>query len=210
MGENIIITIARGLGSGGSHIGKALAAEYGIKYYDEEILQMASELSGINEQLFFASREKINKGEIAISRSKGIYKGYVYPEGDRRFLSDENLFNYQAEVMKNIALTNKESCVIIGKAANYVLRGLKNVIKINIQASDEYCMVNVMKRQLKTEFEAFDLIKKTNKYRADYYKYYTGRQWLDPREYDLSVNTSYIGEENATRLIIDYINNYRK
>lgn len=203
--KNYIITIARGYGSGGSHIAKKVAEELGIPCYDEEILQMAADLSGINEQYFFEANEKIHKGAVAINSSKGVYNGRLYHVNDKEFLSNENLFNYQAEVIKNLALEGNTSCIIIGKAANYILRSLKNVVKINIQAPMEHCIFNIMDRLQKDEANAKDMILKTNKYRTNYYKYYTGRNWLDPAEYDLSINTAALGENYAAKLIIQLV-----
>lgn len=200
--KNYIITIARGYGSGGSHVARRVSKELGIACYDEQILQMAADLSGINEQYFWEANEKINKGTIAISASKGAYDGKLYHVNDKEFLSNENLFNFQAEVIKDLALSGKESCIIVGKAANYILRSLKNVEKINIQAPMRFCIKNIKERMQKNEKEAEDLIVKTNKYRNNYYKYYTGRNWTDPSEYDLSINTAALGEEYAARLII--------
>lgn len=200
--DNYVITIARGLGSGGSHIAKALSAKLNIPWHDNEILRMASDLSGINEQYFFEANEKIDKGIITIASSKGAYTGKIYDEGDKMFLSNENLFNYQAKVIRSLALSGQESCIIVGKAANYILRNSPNVLKVNIQAPMEYCVQNIVKRMSKETDEAEKLISKTNKYRSNYYKYYTGRGWLDPREYDLSINTATISEERAVELIL--------
>lgn len=204
--KNYIITIARGYGSGGSHVAKRLSQELGIPYYDEEILHMAADLSGINEQFFFESNEKISKGAVTINSSKGVYNtGKLYRPNDKEFLSNENLFNYQAEVIKHLALDGKVSCIIVGKAANYVLRSLKNVVKINIQAPLDKCIYNIMDRLQRDETTAKEMILKTNKYRTDYYKYYTGRNWLDPSEYDLSINTGSVGEDYAAKLIIQLV-----
>lgn len=203
--KNYVITIARGYGSGGSHVARKVSQELGISYYDEEILQMAADLSGINETYFWEANEKINKGILAINSSKGVYNGKLYHVNDREFLSNENLFNYQAEVIKNFALEEKESCIIVGKAANYILRSLKNVIKINIQAPIDFSVGNIMERLQMGENKAKEMIIKTNKYRSDYYKYYTGRNWLDPAEYDLSINTAALGEQYAADLIVQLV-----
>lgn len=204
--KHYVITIARGLGSGGSHIGHALAERLGIEYYDEEILQMAADLSGINESYFWEANEKINKGALAINNSTGVYnKETTYREGDKGFLSNENLFNFEATVMKNIAIEDKVSCVIIGKAANYVLRGLKNVVKVNIQAPIDRCVNNLTKRDSLTVEQAVEKINKTDKYRSDYYKYYTGGSWISPKEYDLTINTASVGEDYAVEMIIDFL-----
>ncbi|MCM1144932.1 MAG: cytidylate kinase-like family protein [Blautia sp.] len=203
--KNYVITISRGFGSGGSHIARKVSEELGIAYYDIEILQMAADLSGINERYFFEANEKIRKNAIAINASKGAYEGRVYQVNDKRYLSDENYFNFQAQVIKDLAAEDKEPCVIIGKAANHVLRDFKNVVKIDIHAPMDLCVSNIMERLQKSKGEAEELIIKTNKYRANYYKYFTGHHWLDPAEYDISINTKALGEDYAAKLIIQLV-----
>lgn len=203
--KNYVITISRGYGSGGSHVARKISSELGIRYYDDEILQMAADLSGINERYFFEANEKIRKNIIAINSSKGVYDGKVYQVSDKKYLSDENFFNFQAQVIKELAEPDKEPCIIIGKAANHVLRNLDNVVRINIQAPKDLCLSNIMERLQKSKSEAEDVIAKTNKYRANYYKYFTGHNWLDPAQYDLSINTKALGEDYAVKLIIQLV-----
>ena len=202
---NYIITIARGLGSGGSHVGKKLSKDLGIPCYDTEILEMASELSGINESYFYDANEKINKGQIRIRNSKGVYTGRLYSVGEEKYLSNENMFNYQAEVIKTLALEGKVSCIIIGKAANKIIGSLKNVVTVNIQAPMDVCVGNITNRLQINTVQAREMITETNTYRSNYYKYYTGGRWDDPTEYDLTINTGAVGEEYAAEMIIDYL-----
>jgi Cytidylate kinase len=199
--RDYVITIARGLGSNGSHIGKKLASDLGIKYYDDEILKLASDLSGINETFFFEANEKIKKGQFAINNSKGVYTGYIYGANSKEYLSNENLYNIQAKVISSLALADGEACIIIGKAANYILREFPKVLKINIQAPIEYCVKTLTKRTGEAEAEAEKRIIQTNKYRSDYYKYYTGKNWMDPAEYDLSLNPALLTEDYCVELI---------
>ena len=203
--DNYIITIARGLGSGGSHVGKRLSEMLGIPCYDSEILEKASELSGINESYFLEANEKINKGKIRIRSSSGVYTGRLYNVNDAKYLSDENLFNYQAEVIKSLALGGKQSCIIIGKAANKIIGSLKNVVTVNIQAPLDVCVGNVVNRLQINTVEAKEKIMVTNKYRASYYRYYTGGIWSDPTEYDLTINPGAVGEEYAAQMVVDYL-----
>lgn len=200
--KNYVITIARGYGSGGSHIAKQLSADLNIPCYDTEILTMASELSGINESFFFEANEKISKGQLTFSvRQKSDYLWNVVPPQDKRYLSNENLFAYQAKVILNLASAGNPSCIIVGKAANFILRTFPNVLKLNIQAPVEKCVYNIMDRLVVEKKEAQKAIEQTDQYRKNYYKYYTGREWLDPTEYDLSVNTGSISEPDAARMI---------
>lgn len=202
--NNYVITIARGLGSGGSHIAKKLSAKLEIPCYDTEILTMASEESGINEKFFFEANEKINKGFIPLNKKEPVYTGRIYDTGDKRFLSDENLFNYQAKVIRQLAVqTNgKKSCIIIGKAANYILRNFPNVLSVNIQSGLEYCINNIMQRMAMEEEEAAAFINQTNKYRNTYYQYYTARKWDSTNEYDLCLNPAELGEDTCAEIIM--------
>ena len=110
--KNIVITISRQYGSGGKTIGAMLAHELGINCYSREILRMASEDSGINERLFGMSDEKIRRASWFRLLSRP-YEGELLPPEDKGFTSDDNLFNYQAKIIKDLAA--KESCVIIGR-----------------------------------------------------------------------------------------------
>jgi len=110
--EKIIVTIARQYGSGGKTIGAMLAKDLGINCYSREILKMASEESGINERLFGQTDEKL-KISSWFKPLKRPYEGELIPPESSGFVSDENLFNYQAKVIKDLA--ESESCVIVGR-----------------------------------------------------------------------------------------------
>ena len=119
--DNFVITIARQYGSGGRTIGEELAKKLGISYYDKDIIRMASEESGIHEQLFGRADENVSTKQRFFAKS-GIYKGELIPPQSKDFTSDENLFNYQAKIIRQLAET--ESCVIIGRCANMILERL--------------------------------------------------------------------------------------
>jgi cytidylate kinase len=121
--DNFVITIARQYGSGGRTIGEELAKKLGISYYDKDIIRMASEESGIHEQLFGRADENVSTKQRFFAKS-GIYKGELIPPQSKDFTSDENLFNYQAKIIRQLAET--ESCVIIGRCANMILKDYSN------------------------------------------------------------------------------------
>ena len=111
--KNLVITIAREYGSGGKTVGEMLAKETGINCYSREIIKMASEDSGINEGLFGQADEKLKLGKQILRLSKKVYSGaLISPESDG-FVSDDNLFNYQAKIIKELADT--QNCVIVGR-----------------------------------------------------------------------------------------------
>ena len=133
--RNIVITIARQYGSGGKTIGAMLAQELGINCYSREILRMASEDSGINERLFGMSDEKVRHAPWFRILSRP-YDGELLTPENKEFTSDDNLFNYQAKIIKDLAA--KESCVIVGRCADYVLREYPNVVSVFIHADRKF------------------------------------------------------------------------
>ena len=122
--DQVVITIARQYGSGGRTVGKMLAERLGISFYDKQIIQMASDESGIDVKLF-GKVEAGDKVKSSLFGSKdSIYKGGLHQPGSKDFISDENLFNYQAKVVNDLA--EKESCVIVGRCVNYVFKDRPN------------------------------------------------------------------------------------
>lgn len=200
--DNIVITIARQYGSGGKTIGKMVAEELGIPFYSRDILRLASEESGISESLFGEADERIKKSALfRITRS--IYEdGEVIPPDSDDFVSTKNLFNYQAKIIKKLAET--ESCVIVGRCADYVLRDYPNVMSVFVHADEEFCLERALERNSMTVREMEKFIAKTDKYRGDYYKYYTGRDWNDARNYDLCLDCGKLGFEKCMEAILAY------
>ena len=199
--DHIIIAISRQYGSGGKTIGQMLADELNISCYEREIITMASEDSGINESLFAKVDERI--GTNSIFNLKHIYKGnLISPESDG-FTSNQNLFNYQAKIIKQLA--EKDSCVFIGRCAGFVLKGNPNVVNIFVQSNPDFLLKNAMERVSFSEKETQKYIERTNKYRSDYYKYYTGQDWYDLRNYDLTLDSSKLGFKGCVEEIKAYM-----
>ena len=141
--EKTVITIARSYGSGGKTLGNLLAKDLGINCYSREILRMASDESGINEALFGEVDEKMKKSPLLLNiLKKNPYKGGVLPPESSDFVSDDNLFNYQAKVIKDLAA--QESCIIIGRCADYVLKDNPDVIRLFFYAPLEDCIRRVV------------------------------------------------------------------
>ena len=130
--KNYVITIARENGSNGRAIGEALAGRLGIPFYNRDILRMAADDSGINEQLF-ANAEKSFRSSLLFRVAKDAYNGEVIPPDSDNFVSNENLFRYQAKVM--LGLAQNESCVMIGRCADFILRDRPNVLRVFIHAA---------------------------------------------------------------------------
>lgn len=200
--DNFVIAITRTCGSGGTTIGKMLSKDLELNMYDKELLRLASDDSGINEALFANADEDV-KNSLLYKVSKHVYNGELIPPESGDFTSDLNLFNYQAKIL--LELAQRESYVVIGRCADYILKDNPNVFKIFIHASHEYCIKHEMEILGASEKEAIKEIKKLDKYRSDYYYYHTGNKWEDVRNYDLCLDTSKLGFEKCVKYIKEYI-----
>ncbi len=185
--QKIIITISREYGSGGRYIGKLVAEKLGIKLYDNEFVLKMAEDTGLSAKYIEDNEQKRNALD-------SFNNGYYYGLNN----SDE-LFIKESELIKEIA--NKESCVIIGRCADFILKDRKNVLKVFVSSS----MDDKIKRA--TSFYELDKskaekeINRINKLRANHYKYYTEKEWNNPSNYDICINSDTIGIENAVELI---------
>lgn len=200
--NNYVITIGRGYGSGGRTIGKMLSGELGINYYDKEILRLASKESGINEQFFAQADEKL-KATTIFKVAQNVYRGEQFANGADESVSNANMFNYQARVITELA--ERESFVIIGRCADYVLRNRKNVVRVFVHASMEHCAKTVSNMSSLSEYEIKQFIKKTDLHRAEYYRYNTGNEWSDARNYDLCLNTDEMPLDKCVEVIKSYL-----
>ena len=141
--NNVVITIARQYGSGGRTIGEMLAKKLNVHYYDKELMKLASDDSGINEALFVNADEKVKSTKLFHIAKKEYHGELIPPESDD-FTSTDNLFNYQAKIIRDLA--KEESCVIIGRCADYVLKDYPNVLSVFIHAPKEYCLEGAAKK----------------------------------------------------------------
>ena len=203
MDKKIVITIARQYGSGGKTIGKMLAERMQVPFYDKELMRMASDESGISEGLFADADEKV-KNSLLMSIVKNVYSGELITPDSDDFTSSDNLFNYQAKIIRELA--EQQSCVIIGRCADYVLKDYDNVLSVFVHAPHDFCVEQAGKKHSLNEKELEKLIAKTDRHRAGYYKYHTVREWTDARNYDLCLDSSKLGFERCVDEILAYIN----
>ena len=202
--ENFIVTFARGFGTGGKEIASMLAKDLGIHCYENRILTLASQMSGEDEQLFLDINERI----VYIGGFRGFLKALPrsrqYIARNEKFVSDDRLFEYQSQIIRNLA--DQESCVIVGKCADYVLKGRKNVVSIYIEAPRAFCLERTMQRMKVSADVAAATIENTDKYRADYYKYYTKGNYLrNPVNYDMTLNSEKVGIAGCVKMIEEYL-----
>lgn len=201
--KNIVITIARQYGSGGRTVGEMLANRLGIPFYDKDLMKLASDESGINEALFVNADERLKSTRLfRIARS--VCSGELIPPESDDFTSTNNLFNYQAKIIRELA--EEESCVIIGRCADYVLKEYDNVLSVFVHAPMDFCLEQAAKKHSMSQTELKRFIQKTDRHRAEYYKYHTGMEWTDARNYDLCLDSSKLGFERCVEEIIAYMN----
>lgn len=201
---NQVFTIGREFGSMGHLIGQKLSERLGIKYYDKELLQQAAKDSGFCEEILENHDEKPSKSFL-YSLVMDTYSAGNYAAAS--FLDmplNHKVFLAQFDAIKKIA--ENESCVIVGRCADYALANHPNVINIFIRADLEDRIKIISKRMDITENKAKDLIQKNDKQRASYYNYYTSKKWGDSSSYDLIINTSKISVDHAVDLILDFSN----
>lgn len=198
--KHIIINIGRQLGSGGRVIAQKLAEDFNCKFYDKELLNLAAKESGFSAK-FFAQNDE-HKGFL-----RSLFHLNVPHVSEDNFYSNnfsqESLFKFQADAIRKAA--EKESCVFVGRCADYVLRDRTDKIDIFITADLDWRAAQVMKRHQCTKEEALKIIHNAESSRASYYNYYTGKRWGDSTSYDLSVNSSILGLDETERFIADFI-----
>ena len=201
--EKVIITIGRQFGSGGSEIGKKLADNLNIKYYDKELIQLAAKESGICPELFEKADEKTSGGLLQAFAMGFSMNGALYQPND--YFTDATLFQVQSDVIRKIAA--ERSCVIVGRCADYILKDDPHCTSVFIHSSEEDRIKRIIGKNPVTEKEALEQMRKTDKTRASYYNYYTDKTWGAAMSYHLCLNSSVIGTEHCVRLIEEFIKN---
>ena len=196
--SNYVITIARQYGSGGRTVGEMLSKKLGISYYDKDIIRMSSDDSGIHETLF-GRVDEYSSAKPPLFKKESIYTVDLIPPHSKEFTSDENLFNYQAKTIRHLAET--ESCVIIGRCSNYVLKDYPNVLSVFIHASWEFRMEKAAEKLSITPREIEKFLQKDDKRKFEYCRRFTGKEWTDATNYDLCLDSSKLGYDKCVEEI---------
>ena len=200
MNGNLVITIGRENGSGGHHIGEMLAERLGIRYYDKELLTLSAKESGMCKELFESYDEKPNNSFL-FSTVMDTYA--VGSFGQPQLPINHKIFLAQFDTIKNLA--QRESCVIIGRCADYALADYPNHISIFITGDPDVKAKRISELRGITPEKAKDVMTKADKKRANYYNYFTSKKWGDAASYDLCINSSKVGFDGAIDLILEYI-----
>ena len=201
MNKNFVINIGRQLGSGGRNIADILSRHYGITAYDRKIIELAAKESGFGQEFFENADEKKSHGFFhSIFSNRAIANALGSNDS---CLSNDALFKVQSDIIRDLA--EKESCIFIGRCADYILREHPRHINIFLTANLEDRIARMASEKGITAEQAEELIEKTDRRRADYYNYYSGKTWGASESYDLCINTSHLGHEGTAKMLIDYI-----
>ena len=200
MKEKFHITIGRQLGSGGREIGLKLASRLEIPFYDKELLRIASLESGLGKEFFEEMDEKKSHSifggllDLRTIHSDDFYGNY--------YLSNETLFKIQSDVIRELA--EKQSCLFIGRCADTVLKEFPDCLNIFISADLEDRIRRVSTLHKISEEKASELIGKTDKKRANYYRFYGNKTWGAAESYHLCINSSVLGIDETVDFIFRY------
>ena len=197
--SNFVVTIERGFGSGGRTVGKLLAQRLDINYYNDELIRLASEESGINIELFGKSDERVKVN--LFKRYNRSYGERLIPPDSSDFVSNNNLFNYQAKIIRDLA--DKQSCVLIGRCADYILKDHPANVRVLVYADRGFCIRNVTELYGLSPDEADNKIQSIDKARASYYKYYTDTEWGVAKNYHISLDSGALGAERCVEIITE-------
>lgn len=203
---NKIITIARQFGSGGREIGEKLSERLGIKYYDKELISIAAKESGVNPEVFENVDERATNS-LLYSLSMGLYSfGNNFPSMNEMPINDK-LYLLQHKIIKQIA--DEGPCVIVGRCADYVLKDRKDVVNIFIYADLDFRIKRAVEIKDVKPSKAEQVVLKTDKTRANYYNFYSGKKWGLPENYDLCINRSALSADKAVDVIECYLKSIR-
>lgn len=194
-----IITITRQYGSGGREIGEQLAKKLGIEFYDNKLLELAAESSGIHKNHFHENDEKRTNSFLYLLST-------TYGQGGIPF--DDTLFFAQLNTIQKIA--SEQDCLIIGRCADYALRDFNNVINLYIGAPFEYRVKRAIEVYGIEEKHAENYVKRIDKQRTSYYNYYTDKRWGQPQNYQLCLDSSVLGIDDTVKFIEDFVKMYYK
>ena len=199
MKNPLIITIGREYGSGGRQIGKALAERLGISFYDKKIITLAAEKSGLSHEFIENNEQRVRSGLMHTLAASAVYhNGFL--SGQYLPLS-ESIFISQAQVIRDIAA--KESAVIVGRCADYILADRENTINVFIHAPLEARIKRIMELYNLDEAAAMKEITTSDKERGNHYFRYTDLKWGKAQNYDVCINSALMGIDKTVEMLAD-------
>lgn len=203
MDDKFVVNVGRQLGSGGREIGEKLAKRLGIDFYDKELINLASEESGLCREFFEKADEKAARGIVG-----GVF-GMRFPFISEsamigtNCLSNDALFKVQSDVIRKLA--SQKSCLFVGRCADYILRDHPRCANIFISASHDDRVARLCRLHNINEQAAEEMMVKADKRRSEYYNYYSYKTWGAASTYHLCINSSALGVEDTTNFIENFI-----
>lgn len=202
MNNNVVIAITRQYGSGGRLIGESVAKKLGWEFYDRDLITMAAKKVGVDEKALGNIDEKASNSLLyTLAMGSSIYHNSIGVNYDVPI--NDKLFVIQSDIIHECS--EKSSCVIVGRCADYVLRDLPNLVSVFIYADFDVRAKNIAERHELPLSQAKDLVIKTDKRRNNYYNYYTGRKWGHIENYDIAINTTDFSTDDAAELLKQYV-----
>ena len=189
--DHVVITVSREYGSGGRYVGRLIADKLGIKFYDKEIITKLAEVTGLSEEYIENNEQKRDATAIL---NNGFYMGLD---------NADELFVKETELIKELAA--KDSCVIIGRCADFILKDEKNVIKVFVYSGMEDKIKRATQIYGYEEDKAKKEIERIDKLRANHYKHYTDKDWKDFSNYDICINSDLLGVEKSADMICNMV-----
>jgi len=201
MSDKFVINVGRQLGSGGRQIGEKLASQFGIAFYDKELINLASKHSGLGKEFFENADEK--KSHSLIGGLLGLRTSISNEVYVNNYLSNETFFKIQSDIIRELAA--EKSCVFVGRCADYILRDHPRSINIFITADAEDRVKRVALDKKITLEKAHEVIEKTDKKRSEYYNYFSNKVWGAAASYHLCINSSVLGIDETVAFISRFI-----
>ena len=199
MKNPLIITIGREYGSGGREIGQAVAKALGIAFYDKQIISLAAKKSGLSDEFIANNEQRMRGGLMHNLAAASAYSGGFF--SSQYLPLSESIFISQAQVIRDIA--GKESAVIVGRCADYILDGRQNTINVFIHAPQEKRVERIMKLHGVDEAAAIKEIQISDKERGNHYFRYTDLKWGKAQNYDVCINSALMGIDKTVEMLAD-------
>ena len=199
MKNPLIITIGREYGSGGREIGQAVAKALGIAFYDKQIISLAATKSGLSDEFIANNEQRVRGGLMHNLAAASAYSGGFF--SSQYLPLSESIFISQAQVIRDIA--GKESAVIVGRCADYILDGRENTINVFIHAPQDKRVERIMKLHNVDEAAAIKEIQVSDKERGNHYFRYTDRKWGKAQNYDICINSALMGIDKTVEMLVE-------
>lgn len=203
MAHHFVITIGRTFGSGGRQLARMLAEKLGVNYYDKRLLMEAANHAGMAPEYFERNDERMPRfisGVFSFAHGYNPMAWYTDPTS----ISSDSIYKAQCDFIRTLA--ERESCVIVGRTADYVLRDRPGVVNIFVHAPEADCVSRIVERnEALTPEEARTMARRANKLRAAFYNFYTDKTWGDASSYDLTFDSSRLSMDKLVDLVVDYL-----